>query len=52
MSLTMRPECPVIVGSISSRLKAFSLNKVPASSKLMRREYPTTSADRIAASRL
>ena len=52
MSLTIRPEWAAIVGSISSRLKAFSRDNVPVSSMPMRREYPTTSADRIAASLL
>src|SRR5262249_22709702 len=41
-----------IVGSITSRLKAFKRASVPASSIPMRREYPTTSADSIAASLL
>jgi hypothetical protein len=52
MSLTIRPEWAAIVGSISSRRKALSRDSVPASSMPMRREYPTTSADRIAASLL
>ena len=38
MSLTMRPEWAAIVGSISSRRKAFRRASVPASSMPMRRE--------------
>ena len=52
MSLTIRPEWAAISGSMRSRLMAFKRARVPASSIPMRREYPTTSADRIAASLL
>ena len=52
ISLTIRPEWAAIIGSINSRLSAFRRERVPASSIPMRREYPTTSADRIAASLL
>jgi hypothetical protein len=52
ISLTIRPDCAAIAGSIMSRRKAFNRATVAASSMLMRREYPTTSADRMAASLL
>ncbi len=49
--LTMRPSCSAILGSISSRRWAFSAASVPLSSTPMRREYPATSSETIAASR-
>jgi hypothetical protein len=52
MSLTIRPEWAAIAGSIRSRQIAFNRFNVPASWIPIRREYPTTSAERIAASRL
>jgi hypothetical protein len=45
-------EAVTCAGSIMSRRKAFNRETVAASSMLMRREYPTTSADRMAASLL
>jgi hypothetical protein len=52
ISLKIRPEWAAIRGSKKSRLIAFNRASVPVSSIPMRREYPTTSADRIAASLL
>ena len=49
--LTMRPSCSAILGSMSSRRWAFSAASVPLSSTPMRREYPATSSETIAASR-
>src|SRR6516165_1546034 len=49
--LKMRPPCWAISGSISSRRSLFRTARVPSSSALISREYSTTSAQRIAASR-
>src|ERR1700757_4070417 len=49
--LTMRPCCSVIFGSTSSRRSALRRSCVPSSSAPIKREYPTTSAARIAARR-
>jgi len=49
VSLTMRPRCFLIFGSVSSRRCAFSRSSVPSSSAPIIREYPATSAARIAA---
>src|SRR6516165_1984220 len=48
---TMRPWCSVIFGSTSSPRCAFSLSCVPSSSAPISREYPATSAARMAARR-
>src|SRR5215831_11710541 len=48
--LTMRPRCPAIFGSKSSRRSALSCSSVTSSSAPISREYPATSAARIAAS--
>ena len=47
--LKIRPLCLAIVGSITSASQTFRAASVPASSLPIRREYPTTSAARIAA---
>jgi hypothetical protein len=49
--LTSRPLCAAIIGSISSPRMAFSLVRVPPSSAPISREYPATSAAKIAARR-
>src|SRR5438105_2799393 len=49
--LTMRPWCSAIVGSRSSWRKALRRSSVPSSSAPISREYPATSAARIAARR-
>ena len=49
--LTMRPWCSAIFGSRSSRRSALRRSSVPSSSVSISREYPATSAARIAASR-
>src|SRR5437660_4373937 len=49
--LTIRPRCSRIFGSTSSPRYAFSRWRVPSSSAPIRREYPATSAARIAARR-
>ena len=49
VSLTMRPRCFLIFGSVSWRRCAFSRSSVPSSSAPIIREYPATSAARIAA---
>ena len=49
--LTSRPLCAAIVGSISSARIALSRARVPPSSAPIRREYPATSAAKIAARR-
>jgi hypothetical protein len=49
--LTMRPRCSLIFGSTSSRRCALRRSSVPSSSAPIRREYPTTSAARIAVRR-
>ena len=49
--LTIRPPYSAIFGSMSSRRWAFNAASVPLSSRPIRREYPATSADTIAASR-
>src|SRR6516165_10563197 len=48
----MRPRCWLISGSMSSRRSLLRTAKVPSSSAPISREYPATSAQRIAASRL
>jgi len=48
---TVRPRCSVIFGSTSCPKCALRRACVPSSSSPMRREYPATSAARIAASR-
>src|SRR6516164_10111341 len=49
--LTMRPWCSAICGSRSSRRSALRCSSVPSSSAPISREYPATSAARIAARR-
>src|SRR6516165_4042063 len=49
--LTMRPLCSAIFGSRSSRRSALRRSSVPSSSAPISREYPATSAARIAARR-
>src|SRR6266849_1930598 len=49
--LTMPPPCSSILGSISLRRRALRRTSVPSSSAPIIREYPTTSAARIAARR-
>ena len=49
--LTMRPRCSLTLGSPSSRRIAFSAASVPSSSAPISREYPATSAARMAARR-
>ena len=49
-SAAMRPRCSLILGSANSRLRALSRASVPSSSTPIRREYPATSAARMAAS--
>ena len=49
--LTMRPWCSAIFGSISSWRSALRRSSVPSSSASISREYPATSAARIAARR-
>src|SRR5258708_29443179 len=49
--LTMRPRCSAILGSISSARIDLSRSRVPSSSAPINREYPATSAARIAARR-
>ena len=49
--LTMRPWCSAIFGSRSSRRSALRRSSVPSSSAPISREYPATSAARIAARR-
>src|SRR5206468_8880277 len=49
--LTMRPLCSAIFGSRSSWRNALRRSSVPSSSAPISREYPATSAARIAASR-
>ena len=49
--LTMRPRCSVIFGSISSARIDLSRLRVPSSSAPISREYPATSAAKIAARR-
>jgi len=49
--LKMRPRCWAISGSISSRRSLLRAARVPSSSAPISREYPATSAQRIAASR-
>src|SRR5207237_5053241 len=49
--LTMRPRCSAIFGSRSSRHSALRRSSVPSSSAPISREYPATSAARIAARR-
>ena len=51
VSFTKRPRLPTIKGSMVSRRVALRRASVPSSSIDIRREYPTTSAARIAASR-
>jgi hypothetical protein len=48
---TMRPWCLAIFGSTNSRRSALRPLSVPSSSALISREYPATSAARIAARR-
>src|SRR6516164_1381273 len=48
---TMRPRCSLIFGSTSSRRCPLSRSCVPSSSVPIRREYPATSAARIAVRR-
>src|SRR5580704_1091212 len=47
--LTMRPRCSVIFGSITSARIDLNRLRVPSSSAPISREYPATSAARIAA---
>jgi hypothetical protein len=49
--LTMRPRCSAIVGSRTSRRSALRRSSVPSSSAPISREYPATSAAKIAARR-
>ena len=48
---TMRPRCRAIFGSMISARSVFSRPRVPSSSASISREWPATSAARIAASR-
>ncbi len=51
ISLTIRPLCSAILGSMRSERRVFRAASVPSSSARIRREYPTTSVARMAARR-